>query len=172
MYLVIENRWMNAERARKGSLMFMPLQWKEARKYMTNKSLFHALESSPVVLLVSHRQQWSGNWTAWSHTIYLKTHRSKISWRSMHAPRPPSLKCLCMHTCTCNLPSENPGYGPEIHGVSTDKYDYNNTPGHIHHCIRQSVDSPCKDGADAQYMQYLSKKSYNSTTNTIKSETW
>ena len=25
------------------------------------------------------------------------------------------------------------------------------------HGIRESVDSPCRDGADAQYMQYLSK---------------
>ena len=39
-----------------------------------NKSLFQALKSSPVILLVSRRQQWSGNWIAWSHTIFRKTH--------------------------------------------------------------------------------------------------
>ena len=27
----------------------------------------------------------------------------------------------------------------------------------LQHCIRESVDSLCRDGADAQYMQYLSK---------------
>ena len=35
--------------------------------------------------------------------------------------------------------------------------------------IRESVDSLCRDGADAQYMQYLSKtEPYNFTTNTLK----
>ena len=35
--------------------------------------------------------------------------------------------------------------------------------------IRESVDSLCRDGADAQYMQYFNKqKPYNSTTNTLK----
>ena len=28
---------------------------------------------------------------------------------------------------------------------------------HMNCCIRESVDSLCRDGADAQYMQYLSK---------------
>ena len=34
--------------------------------------------------------------------------------------------------------------------------------------IRESVDSLCRDGADAQYMQYLSKNRINFTTNTQK----
>ena len=35
--------------------------------------------------------------------------------------------------------------------------------------IRESVDSLCRDGADAQYMQYILKqKLYNFTTNTLK----
>ena len=38
-------------------------------------------------------------------------------------------------------------------------------PGHL--CIRESVDSLCRDGADAQYMQYLLQKPYNVTTNTL-----
>ena len=41
-----------------------------------NKSVLQVLESSPVVLLVSHRQQRCGNGTAWSHTIFLKTHEN------------------------------------------------------------------------------------------------
>ena len=37
------------------------------------------------------------------------------------------------------------------------------------HIIRESVDSLCRDGADAQYMQYLTEQmSYNFTTNTLK----
>ena len=37
------------------------------------------------------------------------------------------------------------------------------------HKIRESVDSLCRDGDDAQYMQYLIKqKPYNFTTNTQK----
>ena len=39
-----------------------------------NKSLFQALKSLPVVLLVIYCQQWSGNWTGWSQTLFLKTH--------------------------------------------------------------------------------------------------
>ena len=37
------------------------------------------------------------------------------------------------------------------------------------HCmyIRESVDSLCRDGADAQYMQYLKHKQYNFTTNAL-----
>ena len=31
--------------------------------------------------------------------------------------------------------------------------------------VRESVDSLCRDGADAQYMQYLKQKLYNFTTN-------
>ena len=34
--------------------------------------------------------------------------------------------------------------------------------------IRESVDSLCRDGTDAQYMQHLKQKSYNFTTNTLK----
>ena len=34
--------------------------------------------------------------------------------------------------------------------------------------IRESVNSLCRDGADAQYMQYLKQKPYNFTTNTLK----
>ena len=34
--------------------------------------------------------------------------------------------------------------------------------------IRESVDSLCRDSADAQYMQYLKQKPYNFTTNTQK----
>ena len=34
--------------------------------------------------------------------------------------------------------------------------------------IRESVDSLCRDGADAQYMQYFKQKPYNFTTNTLK----
>ena len=34
--------------------------------------------------------------------------------------------------------------------------------------IIESVDSLCRDGAGAQYMHYLSKKPYNSTTNMLK----
>ena len=30
-----------------------------------------------------------------------------------HAPRPPTLACLYMHTYQCDPPSKNPGYGPE-----------------------------------------------------------
>ena len=33
---------------------------------------------------------------------------------------------------------------------------------------RESVDSLGRDGADAQYMQYLSNKSYNFTSNMLK----
>ena len=37
--------------------------------------VLHALESSPVVLAVIHRQRWNGNWTALSRTtVFLKTH--------------------------------------------------------------------------------------------------
>ena len=35
-------------------------------------------------------------------------------------------------------------------------------------CISESVDSLCRDGADAQYMQYFKEKPYNFTTNTLK----
>ena len=33
--------------------------------------------------------------------------------------------------------------------------------------IRESVDSLCRNGADAQYMQYLKQKPYNFTTNML-----
>ena len=38
----------------------------------------------------------------------------------------------------------------------------------IYHNVRESVDSLCRDGADAQYMQYFKQKPYNFTTNTLK----
>ena len=42
----------------------------------------------------------------------------------------------------------------EIHDGITDFYM--GLP-HMYNYIRESVDSLCRDGADAQYMQYLSK---------------
>ena len=76
-HLFMANQRMNAETC--------------VNSYVQNESLSQALETSQVVSLGSHCQQWSSNWTtSWSNL--------RVSFLGSMPPDPPSLACLCLHS--------------------------------------------------------------------------
>ena len=66
-------------------------------------------------------------------------------------------------TYTCSLRASNGGGlgSPAVDTATTLEEGMQHRVLHV--CIRESVDSLCRDGADAQYMQYLSKSRITST---------
>ena len=91
-YPFIEDQRMNVERASVGSRR---CDERERVNTYVNKLLFQAIENSPVVLLVSHRRQWSSNWTAWNHNIFQKT----LDCGTLHT----LFHHLSSHTGCCSL---------------------------------------------------------------------